>query len=200
MTNIKKACRDHYEKQSLSSEQLDKLKNLQNNPQQEQQSLFAVTKNKPYRYFAAAAAIFIVVFASWTFIGYQNNLPAKVATEIAYNHSKRMELEVVTNQLVSVKTYLSELDFNLIKSDKSKQSGWELLGGRYCSIQGKLAAQLRVKQDSSSDYQTFYQAIIPDGFELPNNSYSTWVEGTFVELWIEDGVLLGLAGNAHENR
>ncbi len=200
MKSIKNACQDHYQEQPLSDAQIDKLKALQQsqNPRNHSTSLFSTSKSSGY--FALAASLFFIAIASWLINGNQNQLAEQVAAEIAYNHSKRMALEISSNELGLVKEHLSKLDFNLIESDKAEQGHWDLLGGRYCSIQGKLAAQLRVKQNNSNGYHTFYQAIIPDDLDLNNKTYSTWVEGTRVELWIEDGVLLGLAGEATEDK
>jgi len=192
MKTIRNATREHYKEQTLSKEQLDRLNTLQ---KKQAPNTFVTFLTKHSRnYFAMAASILVVVLASWILDENRNELAEKVAAEIAYNHSKRMDLEISASELDPVRVHLSELDFNLIESDKASQSQWNLLGGRYCSIQGKLAAQLRVKKNNSDNYHTFYQAIIPDELNLDKKTYSTWVEGTYVELWVEDGVLLGLAG------
>jgi len=192
MNTIKTGCKEHYQQQQLSKEQLEQLMALQKADTDNNAIKNIIRKSRPY--YALAASVIVAVFSFLFFNNNHNELADKVAREIAYNHSKRMELEVTSSELGSVKEQLSELDFNLIESDKTKNEKWQLLGGRYCSIQGKLAAQLRVKQDMSPAYHTYYQAIIPEGFELKDNSYSTWVDGVHVELWVEDGVLLGLAG------
>ncbi len=200
MKSIKKACQDHYQEQPLSNAQLDKLKALQQSQDPRNHSTSLFSTNKSSGYFALAASLFFIAIASWLINGNQNQLAKQVAAEIAYNHSKQMALEISSNKLGLIKAHLSKLDFNLIESDKAEQEHWDLLGGRYCSIQGKLAAQLRVKQNNTKGYHTFYQAIIPTDLNLNNKTYSTWVEGTQVELWIEDGVLLGLAGEATEDK
>ncbi|HJP52872.1 MAG: hypothetical protein QGH99_08550 [Pseudomonadales bacterium] len=200
MKNLREAFNAHYRQQSLSEKQLKDLMALQ----QHSESADVVSDEKNHRlsftgnnirYFLAIAASFVVI--SLTGLLYNiNSVDAreKVALEIAYNHSKRMALEIASSNLNDVGAHLSELDFTLVDSVRTDESEWNLLGGRYCSIQGKLAAQLRIKQTTNDSYHTYYQAIIPDDFELGGSTYSTWVEGTYIELWVEGGLLLGLAG------
>lgn len=212
MKTLKDTCKTHYQQQSLSKKQLDTLMDLQKRHKGGKESQDENDKNpvvngavfpsvKTRSFFAMAASLFVVIFASWMY-GIdgvsKTDIREQVAREIAYNHSKRMALEIASNDLGDVRSHLSELDFTLVDSSRARQSQWQLMGGRYCSIQGKLAAQLRIRKNSGDSYYTYYQAIIPDDFKLDGTSYSTWIEGTYIELWIEGGVLLGLAGEGQE--
>ncbi|MBE1273712.1 hypothetical protein [Enterovibrio baiacu] len=70
---------------------------------------------------------------------------------------------------------------------------WVLLGGRYCSIDGKIAAQLHVKDLETDRVYTFYQAKLPQGSEADMKNVETNVDGVNVSLWEENGLLMGLA-------
>jgi hypothetical protein len=73
-----------------------------------------------------------------------------------------------------------------------------VLGGRYCSIQGVTAAQLRLR-DQAGWIRTLYQVpyevsrfgVLPDigAGEQPK---LTQVRGLTVELWVEKGLLFAL--------
>jgi len=198
MKKLKEACNKHYQQQSLSEEQVAKLMALQKQPEQTSATGSAKYNNglkavKYYSLLATAASIFVIILTTWIYSGYNIDIREQVAKEIAYNHSKQMALEITSNNLDDIGAYLSELDFNLVVSQKVRQAKQVFLGGRYCSIQNKLAAQLRVKDENSNNAYTYYQAIIPDGFKLNGATYSTWIKDIYVELWIEGGVLLGLA-------
>ena len=72
----------------------------------------------------------------------------------------------------------------------------ELLGGRYCSIQGVTAAQLRMKQGESEDVQIVYQAPYDKELfkDLPNlqeghEPVRHYVNGVVVDVWVENGIL-----------
>jgi len=200
MKTINSALKNHYRNKSLSETQVSTLMELQQQQEQSDDTFSQRSRPKRFSFLAMAASVMVTVIAVWVFNINHNDVREKVAQEIAYNHSKRMQLEITSDDLNTVRTRLSELDFALIDSDKEQQPQWELLGGRYCSIQGKLAAQLRVKQNNSTDYHTYYQAIIPDGLNLRGHTYSTWIDGIHVKLWVEGGILLGLAGESSESK
>lgn len=205
MKDLKEACKNHYQQQSLSKGEVAKLMALQERLEpsgaagSNSEGLAANSGNrfpsaKNRNLLAVAASIFVIICTTWIYNGYDVDIREQVAEEIAYNHSKQMALEIISNDLNAIDTYLSELDFTLIDSTRVRQIAQGLLGGRYCSIRGKLAAQLKIEGKNSNSTHTYYQAIIPDDFNLDGSTYSTWINGINIELWVEDGVLLGLAG------
>ena len=93
----------------------------------------------------------------------------------------------------------AKLDFVPVSSKQVSQSGFELIGGRYCSLQGITAAQLRVRIPDSSDVQTLYQTeyrrdvfnhmpIMEEGEE----PLEIFVKGIKVKIWVEKGLLFAL--------
>ena len=123
---------------------------------------------------------------------YQYNQPSffDISTEIAYNHNSQMQMEIESNSLLDIQTYLNRLGFTLIESEYFSKGNWELLGGRYCSISGKIAAQLRVKNNDTNEVYTYYQSSID---QQPDQNMGFAVDGVNVELWEEKGLLMGLA-------
>ncbi len=200
MQQLKTACKNHYQQQSLSTEQLARLMALQKRNEQpetvdERDSSNPFTATKMRRLLALAASLCIIIFSGWIYKGYNVDMREQIAKEIAYNHSKQMALEITSGDLNTVAAYLSELDFALVDSSRVRQMALQLLGGRYCSIQGKLAAQLKIEGKNSKTTHTYYQAIIPDNLNLNGATYSTWIKGTYIELWVEGDLLLGLASD-----
>ncbi|WP_067520673.1 hypothetical protein [Endozoicomonas ascidiicola] len=122
-----------------------------------------------------------------------NDLTEQVVNEVAYNHNKQMAMEVQSSQLDQVAGYLSQLGFPLIGSKYLPSNQWELLGGRYCSIQGKLAAQLKLRNRQNNRIYTFYQSLLPEPMASLKR-YESYVDGIRVSLWQENNLLLGLAG------
>ena len=97
---------------------------------------------------------------------YQNSKATdRVVAEVAYNHNKRMEMEmemeIETTEPAEINGFLETLDFNLIHS-KILGSNFSIVGGRYCSIQAKLAAQLRIENTQTGALLTFYQSKLPE--------------------------------------
>ena len=114
-----------------------------------------------------------------------------IADEIAMNHNKQLDLDLITPSLDEVRDQMTRLDFALIDSPSMAEGGLQLIGARYCSIQGQLAAQLRF-QSLSGDFVTLYQSPAVESMDRPlAAAHST--EGVAVRIWEEQGVLFGLA-------
>ena len=63
-----------------------------------------------------------------------------------------------------IQSNLNRLDFSLVEPAFLKKQNEELVGGRYCRINGKIAAQLQIKNIETSDIYAFYQTKSPDLF------------------------------------
>ncbi len=194
------ALKDHFAGFELSEHQLEKLADLEQHSSSspsddtspDRFSLFIAQLKRSYYPYVAALSLMMVIFISLPFVRGEN-LSRQVINEIAYNHNKQMAMEVTTPELIKITGYLSQLGFSLIKSRHLPDNEWELLGGRYCSIQGKLAAQLKLRNLSDNGIYTFYQALLPDA--MTNlKQHESYVDGVKVSLWQENNLLLGLAG------
>lgn len=128
------------------------------------------------------------------------DLLARIADEVAANHLKKQPVEVHAEDLPTLRAWFTELDFQLVESPLIAAADLDLLGGRYCSIQGGIAAQLRL-HDADGARRTLYQSRydrarhgpIPDRLagEPPRERTA---RGVPVRLWREHGVLFALAG------
>lgn len=133
------------------------------------------------------------------------NYSQEIANEVVKNHLKLKPLDVASHSFNDVRDYFSDLDFspvdtlsrNIDASDRSfAKSSLSLVGGRYCSVRGTIAAQLRYHdaQDSVSTlYQTAYDekqhGRIPDKNQKP---FLVESKGLDVTLWKEKDVLMVL--------
>ena len=104
-----------------------------------------------------------------------------------------MQMEVLSPTIDGIQGHLNRLGFSLIDSIKLASDKWQLIGGRYCSISGKIAAQIKVKNIATKKIYTFYQAKMTT--DLISNLIDTELEidGVTVKLWQEKGLLMGLA-------
>ncbi|KXF83036.1 hypothetical protein [Enterovibrio coralii] len=178
--SFKASLRQLYGDKTLSDEQLEQL-------QAAKQSQGLPRKLQPLLAAALLLCASFLVFTS------SNQDHQRIATEIAYNHNSQMQMEVQSGAFTDIQHYLNRLDFSLIASEKLPESVWRLIGGRYCSIDGKLAAQLKVEHLESGDIYTLYQAKLPDMFSAEGVSDAIDVDGVEVRLWQEGGLLFGLA-------
>ncbi len=216
------ALKNHYQSKSLSPEQSDHLLALQAELLQQQSDSVAAntneqavgfisrllnfvvpdrqsTGNANYRYaFQVTAALLMVLSLVFTVKWLnQPSLSQRIMDEIAYNHQQKMPVEVASASLDDIRGYLDKLTFPLISPSSFDKPDWQLLGGRYCSINGKIAAQLKVQNLTDNHVYTLYQAAIDGKLEkIVGNARTTqMIDGIGVSIWQEKGLLLGLASS-----
>lgn len=119
----------------------------------------------------------------------------KIADEVAANHLKLRPLDVKSDRFVEVRRFFDQLDFVPVQSSWWAQTSATLLGGRYCSIRGKEAAQLRFETPVGT-VQTVYEAVYDEDLHryLPNfrqgeKPLVMSVRGLKVYLWREHDLL-----------
>lgn len=188
---LKRSVIGHLQARRLTEEQLRRLERLQ----------AGARKARPWRRLGLAAAVLLVLGLA-ALIGSPES-PAdralQIADEVALNHLKQRPLEVHGGASDELQTYFDELGFRLLLQPQSLGPQDALLGGRYCSIRGVTAAQLRLR-DETGRVETLYQAPYdrdlfgrqPDvgRGETPRRLQ---VRGLTVELWVERGLLFALA-------
>jgi anti-sigma factor RsiW len=170
---VKSELKEFYEKKSLSTDKMEDLLALQSELKEKR-------KLKRLPFFAGLIAASLVIFALLQFDG--SPLDQKIMKEVVYNHNKDMPSEVLTKEYSIINEALDKLDFKVIKSQRLA-SRYQLIGGRYCSIQGKIAAQLKMIDKKTQKRVTLYQfkpnfdAISFEG-QLGAISVEIWHEGS----------------------
>ena len=185
---LKNALKEHYRKKELSSFQLEKLDSLQKKPKTINMRSFIIS---------TLAVVASLLLAFFNLYQATPQFPLEeIMQEVAYNHNKKVAPEVHGNSIRQIQDYLDRLDFTLIQPTRLAAE-FKLLGARYCSIQGKLAAQFKLQKISSDQTYTLYQ--LPVQRKWNKKELITQVQainGTVVSIWIEKGLLLALAGPA----
>jgi len=192
---LKQAIVDKLESYSLSEGQLQELESLAG------QAAPVTVRRIPVISYAIAGAVaaFLLVFFLTPLIVEQGDVRERIAMEVARNHIKLKPLEVETSSINGIRDYFEKLDFMPVNSKLVSQYGLELIGGRYCSLQGITAAQLRVRKPGSGDVQTLYQTEYRrDVFknipvmEEGDDPVEIYVKGIKVKIWVEKGLLFVL--------
>lgn len=148
----------------------------------------------------AGMFLFAVITAFMALQFSQDNLltmPQQIAEEVVSNHLKLKPLEVKTGSINAVRGYFTKLDFMPVESSLQALDNLQLIGGRYCSLQGITAAQLRMKQ--GENLQTLYETeYVPDVFgDIPSlekgeEPLVVYAKGIKVKVWLEKGLLFAL--------
>ncbi|MGB1311228.1 MAG: hypothetical protein ACPG47_08450 [Leucothrix sp.] len=190
---IDEALKKHYASKSLSDRQLEQLMGMQEALATEPAN--KAFQNYRYAFYAAACSLFVCLVVTFSLIN-QAPLSQRVMDEIAYNHQQNMPIEVASSSLEDIRRYLNKLNFPIISPSALSRSNWAFLGGRYCSINGKLAAQLKIKNLTDNKVYTLYQAATEAGLEASGKTRLTdMIDGVGVSIWRERGLLLGLASS-----
>jgi anti-sigma factor RsiW len=135
---------------------------------------------------------------------YDHTLLVRIADEVALNHIHRKPLESESSRISDVDHFFDNLGIRLTEPDLITGKGWRLRGGRYCSIQGITAAQLRY-QDNDEGIHTVYQVPyrVDRHGRVPNRDLGdTPLEivsrGVRVSIWVDHGTLFAVASDADE--
>ena len=175
---------DHYQSQQLSSSRLHTIMNERQTKGRNRTISFAL---------AASLLLF-----SLAFMTHQHILASQqtdtVLREAALNHSSKLKMDSEAQTLVGLQGELDELLFEMKLPESSFFNKLAVLGGRYCTISGQLAAHLKLADlETSEQYSLF---LTPSGGSLTRlKSDDVDVAGVDVKLWHENNVVYALASN-----
>lgn len=198
---IDECVKHFYEKQTLSPNTLARLAEPQENQHaataSEPPSTSTQGSWRSQRQFALAASLVLVLITGIQF-GYifkptENDLILRVSQEVELNHNKQLAAEFVSNSYSTLATAMNKLDFELTAPEHLARKGYQLLGARYCSIQGQIAAQLKL-HNPQGDSMTLYITKINDELASLNNK-NQLREGLLIQNWYEDGLFFSLASS-----
>jgi hypothetical protein len=145
MNNLKDELKNYYQSKSVSDEQ---FASLQARPSLAKR-LFPVLG-------ALTACLVLILMVQG------ESFEHKVMHEIVDNHLKGEASTITTSHLDQIQLHLADLDFKLVSSQMLPAKNWEIVGAKYCSIQGSIAAQIKIKNKTTGKLFTLYQVKRPD--------------------------------------
>lgn len=174
--NLDDQLREHYARKQLDAVKLRAL---------EAQLACAPRRWAAWGWAAAAAAACVLVF--WG-LSAREGLAGALADEIARNHDEDLTIEC--RRYSRLLERMPRLDFDL-REPRNLPQGLQLVGARYCSLQGRIAAQIKLV-DEQGRRHTLYE--VRDGERFRGlEECSVPREGLRIRFWREDGLVLGLA-------
>lgn len=197
--------REYYSRQELRSEALARLMSLTDLSRDRAGGLAdAPPRSKRLRVAVGLAAALLLAAAGLVYLARDEqpnsgngtaDRAAWVASEVAWNHLKNEAIEFPGNDYVALSRQMGRLEFELRPPARLSHSPYEVLGARYCSIQGQRAAQIKLR-DRKARVLTLYEtpwneALVPAAFPAAGREYR--FDGARVTLWRENDVFLGLA-------
>jgi len=135
------------------------------------------------------AAVAAIVLVAVTLANSMPDFTSDVGTEIATNHRRDLAPEFAVSGFEELKQHMDRLDFEPVQPACVAERGLRIVGARYCSVQGRIAAQVRLKDDNDRSYTLYLVRSfgrVREGIQVH--------DGVTVELWREGDLLIGLAG------
>ena len=186
--SLDQGIKHYYQTQLLSEEKLDKLANLSETVNSRPAHL------NRYRY--AIAATFLLFTVSSVFLihtqsGLHEQLNTRVAKEISLNHNKQLASEYSLTEFDGLNKVMDKLDFELKAPSRLISLGYRILGARYCSIQGQIAAQIKLENKQE---RTLTLYVTQRNKELASLSNQVQQSGSVtIQTWLEGDLFFGLA-------
>jgi hypothetical protein len=114
------------------------------------------------------------------------------AREVALNHRKDLAPEFKANDYDVLRAAMRKLDFVLIAPQHLPEPGLRVTGARYCSIQGHLAAQIKLRDAQGIEY-TLYQTHLKPNADASPAEREFVIDGVRIWQWYEGGLLFAFA-------
>lgn len=184
MNNLEDKIKDYYSSKTLSEEKAGLLLG----GKKQGKNSFHI-----YGIIAASIVLLVVLFGGLNNFR-RSSLEMNVVKEIAMNHNKQLAVEYSADNLKELGEKLAKLDFLLLDADSELAGKYELLGGRYCSIQGNLAAQLKIQNNENNKIETLYiSGLNPELDKIKPTD--TDFDGVNIKIWKHNGLLFGAASD-----
>ncbi|VAW83968.1 hypothetical protein MNBD_GAMMA16-1785 [hydrothermal vent metagenome] len=189
-----KAIKSYYQKQNLSADKLQQMVDIAQLPKKPEEINWKL-RWQTQRNISIAASLLLatVILFQWIFsTPTQQDLIASIAQEIAINHQKQFDSDFTETSYAELSNLMTKLNFKLVDPARLKEKGFQILGGRYCSLYGHIAAQVRLKNNAGVIF-TLYQTGSHEAFKTLTE-HTTQANGIEIEMWNEAGIFLGIAG------
>lgn len=146
-----------------------------------------------WRFILAAAALVVLASSLWIVLGqwHTGSIARSIADEVALNHRKNLTADFEISSYGLLTQAMDKLDFSLVEPARAGEERLRLVGARYCSIRGQLAAQLRLETLAGEPVTLYQTAMTRDLERLGSAQLQS--KGLNIDLWHEGGVFMGWA-------
>ncbi len=142
------------------------------------------------------ALVASLVMASVFLVLHQNGLMSQrtemVLREAALNHNTKLRMDAEATTVQELQASLDKLSFEIKLPDSDLYKKLVLVGGRYCTISGKLAAHLKLASPDKSKHYSLFLTPIAENLDAMNSPEVKFA-GVDVKLWQEKDVIYALA-------
>jgi len=141
---------------------------------------------------AGSGCAIVLMLSLWMHnTGTETERAERTVREVAMNHTTRLEPEFKGTSLANLDNSMHQLPFSLVLPE-SIDSAYELIGSRYCSLGGVLAAHVKLHDKQSGKPMSLF--VTSNSAELEKiNPQHKELEGVEVEIWREGGLFFASA-------
>ena len=189
MTDLESHLREHYARARLSDARIEQI--LAAAPAR------ATPPRVWYARLSSVAAALVVGLGVLHFHLVERDIAARVLAEVAMNHGKQLDVEIASGDAAVVAAALDRLDIPL-RPPGQWPARYALLGGRYCSIEGGLAAQLKLRDQETGRLHTLYATRLTADLETVVDTATTY-DDVGITFWRHGDVFFALAGGDTPN-
>ena len=187
MSSLNARLKQYYEKKLLTDEKVDAVL-----------AIARRTSKGPTislrHLWAAAAAIVAALGLFHIATRSADRLTHDIVMEIALNHAKSGTAAIYSERYEDIQAGLDRLTFPILPDKPWILKNLALIGGKYCSIQGQLAAQIKMKHKASGKSCTLYITQLTDHLEQAS-ARTEVLDDVMVEIWKKDNRLFVLASD-----
>lgn len=198
---LDKMLKQYYGQQQLSSEAMARMvalaDSVDQNRQQQQKANFWQRRWGEQRKLSLVASVMVALLLIPLLWPADEPLLTRVAKEVALNHNKQLASDYVTDSYQALAAVMDKLDFKPALPTRLKQVGYSMIGARYCSIQGGIAAQIKLASAEGEAVTLYQTQLNPALAALGEQSYM--VGNIRVETWQEGEIFFSLASSSQAN-
>ncbi len=180
--------RDFYAAQKPSPETVEHIKRMIDTgaPQRRSRRAWLV---------AAVVALLAALPVVWTAIRYRIQSPQQlartVAQQAALGHNEKQELEFRVNDCAELQREMKSLDFTPVEPQMMQKMNMRIVGARYATIAGRMAAQIVYIDDRGTPCTLYEMRPASEVARVAGGDHQ--VDGVLVSVWREKGLVMVLA-------
>ncbi len=193
-TKLEQEVKHYYLGQNISPETMEELLQLTHkakNKKEKPQTPWYSSKVNLAMAASFTAILFTAIQFVYIFKSSESDLILRVAQEVALNHNKNLATEFGANNYADLSMTMDKLDFDLKAPRRISMASFNVLGARYCSIQGEIAGQIKL-QDNAGEILTLYVTKSNDALATLHNRVQER-DSLLISNWQEDSLFFSLA-------
>ncbi|HEY3054829.1 MAG TPA: hypothetical protein VGK31_02740 [Thermoanaerobaculia bacterium] len=180
--------RDYYAAQRPSADAVERVK---------QMIRAGAPVRRSRRMGIAAAAVIALAAISLVWTAARHNVQSSrqvalaVARQAALGHNEKQELEFHVQDCAELQRKMKSLDFTLVEPAMMREMSMRIVGARYTTIAGEMAAQILYVDEKGTPCTLYEVRPVDQLARVAAGEHQ--VDGLRVSVWREKGLLLVLA-------